>query len=718
MEELKKITKTIELENFSILTDNGFEKVVKLHETIPYEVYHLKLSDGKELKCADNHIIFDTELNEVFVKNLKVGDKICVLTENKLGESVVTEVTNLGYEEVMYDFELNTDSNHRYYTNGILSHNTTIIEGLALMIKNGNAPRTLQDKRIVSLDLASMVAGTKYRGQFEERIKGIMDELKDINNVILFIDELHTLVGAGNSSGSMDAANIFKPAMARGEIQIVGATTLDEYRENIEKDGALARRFQEIIVEPPSMEDTLNILNKIKGAYEDYHKVTYSEEAINACVKLADRYITDREFPDKAIDILDEVGSRSQVIIKAPKKISDLEKNIADIKEEKNKVVKSQKYEEAAKLRDTEKQAIEKLEAEKNQWLSDLDTNRVLITDEDVSVVVATMTGIPLDRLTEKEGARLMNMEAEIGDSVIGQYEAVEKISKSLRRNRVGIRNPKKPLGTFLFLGPTGTGKTHLAKKLAEYTFGDPDSLIRFDMSEFGEKFAVSRLIGAPPGYVGHESGGELTEKVRRRPYSIILFDEIEKADRDVYSLLLQLLDDGQLTDSLGRKVNFKNCMVIMTSNTGVKKLQDFGGGIGFNTNSSNQDTLKSDILIKELKKEFPPEFLNRIDDVIIFKSLSKEDIGKIIDLEFVKLRERIVELGYDIKMNKTIKDFLCEVGYDEEYGARPLTRAIQKYVEDPVSEEILKGNVQKGQVLKLSYMKSKDKVHIKVEDK
>jgi ATP-dependent Clp protease ATP-binding subunit ClpC len=595
---------------------------------------------------------------------------------------------------------------------------TTIIEGLALMIKNGNAPRTLQDKRIVSLDLASMVAGTKYRGQFEERIKGIMDELKDINNVILFIDELHTLVGAGNSSGSMDAANIFKPAMARGEIQIVGATTLDEYRENIEKDGALARRFQEIIVEPPSMEDTLNILNKIKGAYEDYHKVTYSEESINACVKLADRYITDREFPDKAIDILDEVGSRSQVIIKAPKKISDLEKNIADIKEEKNRVVKSQKYEEAAKLRDTEKQAIEKLEVEKNQWLSDLDNNRVIITEEDVSAVVATMTGIPLDRLTEKEGARLMNMEVEIGDSVIGQYEAVEKISKSLRRNRVGIRNPKKPLGTFLFLGPTGTGKTHLAKKLAEYTFGDPESLIRFDMSEFGEKFAVSRLIGAPPGYVGHESGGELTEKVRRRPYSIILFDEIEKADRDVYSLLLQLLDDGQLTDSLGRKVNFKNCMVIMTSNTGVKKLQDFGGGIGFNTGSVNQDALKSDILIKELKKEFPPEFLNRIDDVIIFKSLSKEDIGKIIDLEFVKLRERILELGYDIKMNKTIKDFLCEVGYDEEYGARPLTRAIQKYVEDPVSEEILKGNVQKGQVLKLSYMKSKDKVHIKVEDK
>jgi ATP-dependent Clp protease ATP-binding subunit ClpC len=545
-----------------------------------------------------------------------------------------------------------------------------------------------------------------------------MDELKDINNVILFIDELHTLVGAGNSSGSMDAANIFKPAMARGEIQIVGATTLDEYRENIEKDGALARRFQEIIVEPPSMEDTLNILNKIKGAYEDYHKVTYSEESINACVKLADRYITDREFPDKAIDILDEVGSRSQVIIKAPKKISDLEKNIADIKEEKNRVVKSQKYEEAAKLRDTEKQAIEKLEVEKNQWLSDLDNNRVIITEEDVSAVVATMTGIPLDRLTEKEGARLMNMEVEIGDSVIGQYEAVEKISKSLRRNRVGIRNPKKPLGTFLFLGPTGTGKTHLAKKLAEYTFGDPESLIRFDMSEFGEKFAVSRLIGAPPGYVGHESGGELTEKVRRRPYSIILFDEIEKADRDVYSLLLQLLDDGQLTDSLGRKVNFKNCMVIMTSNTGVKKLQDFGGGIGFNTGSVNQDALKSDILIKELKKEFPPEFLNRIDDVIIFKSLSKEDIGKIIDLEFVKLRERILELGYDIKMNKTIKDFLCEVGYDEEYGARPLTRAIQKYVEDPVSEEILKGNVQKGQVLKLSYMKSKDKVHIKVEDK
>ena len=486
MEELKKITKSIDLNHFSILTENGFEKVIKLHETIPYEVYHLKLEDGKELKCADNHIVFDGELNEVFVKNLSIGDGICVNDNGILVLSNVSELNKLGYEEVMYDFELNEDSNRRYYTNGILSHNTTIIEGLALMIKNGNAPRTLQDKRIVSLDLASMVAGTKYRGQFEERIKGIMDELKDINNVVLFIDELHTLVGAGNSSGSMDAANIFKPAMARGEIQIVGATTLDEYRENIEKDGALARRFQEIIVEPPSMEDTLNILNKIKGAYEDYHKVTYSEDAINACVKLADRYITDREFPDKAIDILDEVGSRSQVIIKAPKKISDLEKNIADIKEEKNKVVKSQKYEEAAKLRDTEKQAIEKLEQEKNQWLSDLDNNRVVITDEDVSVVVATMTGIPLDRLTEKEGARLMNMEAEIGDSVIGQYEAVEKISKSLRRNRVGIRNPKKPLGTFLFLGPTGTGKCFTS---------DTQIVIRDKKTDLIEKIDINELI-------------------------------------------------------------------------------------------------------------------------------------------------------------------------------------------------------------------------------
>ena len=594
---------------------------------------------------------------------------------------------------------------------------TTIIEGLALMIKQGEAPRTLLDMRIVSLDLSSMVAGTKYRGQFEERIKGVMDELKEVDDVILFIDELHTLVGAGNASGSMDAANVFKPALARGELQVIGATTLDEYRQHIEKDGALERRFQKVLVNPPSLEETLEILQKVKGSYEEYHKVEYLPETITECVKLADRYITDREFPDKALDILDEVGARSQVNIQPPKEIKDLEQSILDIKVEKNNVVRSQRYEEAAKLRDKERITLESLEKAKDLWQSQLNHKRNKITADDVMAIVAHMTGIPLNRISEKEGNRLMKMEKDMGGKVIGQKEAVIKIAKSLRRNRVGIRNPKKPIGTFMFLGPTGVGKTHLANNLANYMFGNEDSLIRIDMSEYMEKFAVSRLIGAPPGYVGHEEGGQLTEKVRRKPYSIILFDEIEKAHPDVYNVLLQLLDDGQLTDSLGRKVNFKNCMVIMTSNIGVKKLQDFGSGVGFGTKSKldSQDSLKDEVLQKELKNHFPPEFLNRLDDVIIFKSLSKLDIGKIVELEVAKLKERVLEIGYDLQINRTTKDFLIESGYDEEYGARPLNRAIQKYVEDPVSEEILKGNVKEGQTIKVSYSKSKGDIIIKV---
>jgi ATP-dependent Clp protease ATP-binding subunit ClpC len=595
---------------------------------------------------------------------------------------------------------------------------TTIIEGLALMIKEGDAPRTLLDKRIVSLDLSSMVAGTKYRGQFEERIKGVMDELKDVDDVILFIDELHTLVGAGNASGSMDAANVFKPALARGELQVIGATTLDEYRQHIEKDGALERRFQKVVVEPPSLEETLEILTKIKSSYEDYHKVSYDQQSIIECVKLADRYITDREFPDKALDIMDEVGARSQVNIQPPKQIKDLEQRILDIKKEKNAVVKTQRYEEAAQLRDKERSTVEDLDKAKDVWQSELNHKRTVITPEDVMAVVAHMTGIPLNRISEKEGSRLMKMEKDMGNKVIGQYGAVEKIAKSLRRNRVGIRNPKKPIGTFMFLGPTGVGKTHLAKNLAQYMFGDEESLIRIDMSEYMEKHAVSRLIGAPPGYVGHEEGGQLTEKVRRKPYSIILFDEIEKAHKDVYNILLQLLDDGQLTDSMGRKVNFKNCMVIMTSNIGVKKLQDFGTGVGFGTKAKieSQSALKDEVLQKELKNHFPPEFLNRLDDVIIFRSLEKDDISKIVELEVGKLKERVLEIGYDLQINKTAKDFLIEQGYDEEYGARPLTRAIQKFIEDPVSEEILKGGVKEGQTIKVSFSKSKEDIVVKVD--
>jgi len=595
---------------------------------------------------------------------------------------------------------------------------TTIIEGLALMIKQGEAPRTLLDKRVVLLDLTSMVAGTKYRGQFEERIKGIMDELKQVDDIILFIDELHTLIGTGASAGSMDAANAFKPALAKGEIQIIGATTLDEYRENIEKDGALDRRFQKVIVDPPSLEETREILDKIAESYETYHKVYYPEETIDECVKLADRYITDREFPDKAIDIMDEVGARSQVNLQPPEEIKKMEESVLKIKQEKNDVVKSQRYEEAAKLRDKEREALEELNKAKLIWLSELNHRRIEITPDDVTAVVAHMTGIPLNRISEKEGIRLMKMEKDIGDKVIGQKDAVIKIAKSLRRNKVGIRNPKKPIGSFMFLGPTGVGKTHLAKNLADYMFGDEDSLIRVDMSEYMEKHAVSRLIGAPPGYVGHEEGGQLTEKVRRKPYSIILFDEVEKAHSDVYNVLLQLLDDGQLTDSLGRKVNFKNCMVIMTSNVGIKKLKDFGAGVGFSTNAkkSSQTSVKDEILQKELKNHFPPEFLNRLDDVIIFKSLEKEDIGKIVELEIKKLKDRVVEIGYDLQINKTAKDFLIEEGYDEEYGARPLTRAIQKFIEDPVSEEILSGGVKEKQTIKVSYSKAKEDIVIKVD--
>jgi len=583
--------------------------------------------------------------------------------------------------------------------------------------KYEEAARLRDEERIVSLDLTSLVAGTKYRGQFEERIKGVVDELMEVDNVILFIDEVHNVVGAGNTSGSMDAANVLKPALARGDLQLIGATTLDEFRENIEKDGALARRFQQVIIEPPSVEDTIKILMKIKDSYETYHKVSYPTETIEQCVKMADRYITDREFPDKAIDIMDEVGSRSQINVKPPKSISDLEDKILEIKNRKGEVVKKQKYEEAARLRDEERIVNEKLDIEKDKWVESLSKDKKLITPEDVNEVVASMTGIPLKRISGDQGKRMLEMEKEMEKSIIGQEMALEKIAKSLRRNRVGIRNPKKPIGSFMFLGPTGVGKTHIAKKLAEYMFGDEDSLIRLDMSEFQEKHSISRLIGSPPGYVGHEEGGQLTEKVRRKPYSIVLFDEIEKAHKEIYNTLLQMLDDGQLTDSAGRRVNFKNCMVIMTSNVGVKKLQDFGTGVGFGTKSKleKQDEIKESLLTDELKKQFPPEFLNRLDDVIIFKSLTKDQIGKIVDLEIVKLIKRVSEIGYTLQINKTAKDYLVDVGYDEEYGARPLNRAIQKHIEDPVSEEILSGRVEEGQTIKVSYSKSKEEIVIKI---
>jgi ATP-dependent Clp protease ATP-binding subunit ClpC len=592
---------------------------------------------------------------------------------------------------------------------------TAIVEGLALKIVKRKCPRILFGMRLVSLDLGSLVAGTKYRGQFEERMKGIMQELEKVDDVILFIDEIHTMVGAGNASGSMDASNMLKPALARGEIQCIGATTLDEFRENIEKDGALTRRFQKVMVDPPSTEDTLIILNNIKDKYEDHHKVTYTPEAIEACVRLSDRYITDREQPDKSIDIMDEVGARAQVHAKPPKSILDLEKKITDIGQEKVDVVKSQRYEEAARLRDEERQLQEDLQAETDRWNSDISKSRKVINEDDVARVVAMVTGIPVNKVGTDDIQKLVNMEKELKGKVIGQDDAISQISMAIKRSRVGINRADKPMGTFMFLGPTGVGKTHLAKMLAENVFGTPDSLIRIDMSEYMEKHAVSKLVGAPPGYVGYEEGGQLTEKIRRKPYSVVLLDEIEKAHPDVFNILLQLLDEGHLTDGLGRKVNFKNTMIIMTSNVGARKLQDFGTGVGFGTKTKLEahDVLTSDIIQESLKKAFAPEFLNRLDDIIIFNPLSKDNIKKMVELPLKDLTKRIGDLGYNLKITSKLKDHLSEVGYDEKYGARPLNRAIQKFIEDPVAERLLEGGVNSGDTIKVGFSKEEVTVDI-----
>jgi ATP-dependent Clp protease ATP-binding subunit ClpC len=573
---------------------------------------------------------------------------------------------------------------------------TAIVEGLAIKIFEGDCPRNLMDKRIVSLDMTSIVAGTKYRGQFEERMKVIIEELQNTPNIIVFIDEIHTIVGAGNSSGSMDASNIFKPALARGEIQCVGATTLDEYRKNFEKDGALERRFQKVVVDAATKEETLIILQNVKNKYEDYHKVTYSDEVLSVCVDLADRYITDREFPDKAFDIIDEVGARSQVEVKLPESIEKLKQQALDIKQEKVDVVKQQRYEEAASLRDKEKRILNKLETEKKKFEEDSLNNKKEITLDLVYEVVSNMTKIPVTKINSDETKTLSEMENILSDKVIGQSEAVSKIVKSIRRNRVGIKDPNKPIGSFIFLGSTGVGKTYLAKQLAKQMFGSEENMIRVDMSEYQEKHSISRLIGAPPGYVGYDEGGQLTEQVKNKPYSVILFDEIEKANKDIFSTLLQVLDDGFLTDSLGRKINFKNCVIIMTSNIGVKKLQDFGSGVGFKTGNISyaEEEYKREVLKKELKKFFTPEFLNRLDEIIIFNSLGKEDVKKIVKLELEKLSKRLIGLKYNITFDDTILDLISEVGFDETYGARPIKRAIQDKIEDFVSEEIIKGNV------------------------
>ena len=583
---------------------------------------------------------------------------------------------------------------------------SAIAEGLAQRIIDGRVPRTLYNKRVISLDLASLVAGTKYRGQFEERMKAILNELENNHDIILFIDEIHTIVGAGSASGSLDASNMFKPALARGEIQCIGATTLDEYRQYIEKDGALERRFQKVLVEASSKEETLEILTNIRDKYEDHHLVQYTDDALKACIDLTERYVTDRLLPDKAIDALDEAGARVRIAnVRVPQEIIDMEQRIALVNKQKKEVLAQKSYNEAAALRDQERELTAELENMRRQFDAEQRADRVQVTENDVAEVVAMMTGVPVQRIAQNEGSRLLKMEDELQGTVIGQDEAIRKICRAIRRNRAGLKDPNKPIGTFIFLGPTGVGKTYLTKVLAKYLFDSEASMIRIDMSEYMEKFAVSRLIGAPPGYVGYEEGGQLTEKVRRKPYSIILLDEIEKAHPDVFNVLLQVLDDGQLTDGLGRKVDFKNTIIIMTSNIGSRQLKDFGTGVGFNTSArqAEQAEMERDVIEKALKKSFAPEFLNRIDDIIYFNSLQRDDIHRIIDIELKSLFNRIRNMGYGITIDDKAKDFLLRKGWDAQYGARPLKRAIQRYIEDDLAEEIIKADILSGDTIHIT---------------
>jgi ATP-dependent Clp protease ATP-binding subunit ClpC len=596
---------------------------------------------------------------------------------------------------------------------------SAIAEGLALRIVDRKVSRILFDKRIVSLDLASLVAGTKYRGQFEERMKALMNELEKNEDIILFIDEIHTIVGAGGATGSLDASNMLKPALARGEIQCIGATTLDEYRTNIEKDGALERRFQKVIVDPTSVEETVQILHNIKGKYEEHHNVDFTDEAIEACVKLTNRYMTDRYLPDKAIDALDEAGSRIHITnIVVPKQVLDLEKQLELIKEKKTQAVNRQKYEEAAKLRDDEKNFESALASAQKQWEEDSKLNRKIVTEDNVAEVVSMMTGIPVNRVAEAESQRLHELPALIKGKIIGQDVAVQKVVKAIQRNRVGLKDPNKPIGSFIFLGQTGVGKTQLAKVLAKELFDSEDSLIRIDMSEYMEKFAISRLIGAPPGYVGYEEGGQLTEKVRRKPYSVILLDEIEKAHPDVFNMLLQILDDGYITDSLGRKIDFRNTIIIMTSNIGARQLKDFGAGVGFGTaaKTAQADEHAKSVIESALKKTFAPEFLNRIDDVIVFNALEREDIHAIIDIELSKLLGRISDLGYTLILSDKAKDFIADKGFDKKYGARPLKRAIQKYIEDSLAEEIVNSKLAEGDSIHMELDEDKNELTIDIK--
>lgn len=596
---------------------------------------------------------------------------------------------------------------------------SAIAEGLALRIIKHKVSRVLFNKRVVTLDLASLVAGTKYRGQFEERMKAVMNELEKNDDIILFIDEIHTIVGAGGATGSLDASNMFKPALARGEIQCIGATTLDEYRQYIEKDGALERRFQKVMVEPTTEDETIEILNNIKDKYEDHHNVTYTDEAIVACVKLTNRYMSDRFLPDKAIDALDEAGSRVHITnIRVPEQVLSLEKQLEEIRELKNSVVKKQKYEEAARLRDDEKRIEKELLEAQTKWEDETKLNREVVSEENVAEVVSMMTGVPVNRIAQSEMNKLSELPNLLNGKVIGQDEAVNKVVKAIQRNRAGLKDPNKPIGSFIFLGNTGVGKTQLAKVLAKQLFDSEEALIRIDMSEYMEKFAISRLVGAPPGYVGYEEGGQLTEKIRRKPYSVVLLDEIEKAHPDVFNMLLQVLDDGFLTDSLGRKIDFKNTIIIMTSNIGTRKLKDFGQGVGFGTSAktSQSDQYSKGVIENALKKAFAPEFLNRIDDVIVFNNLEKEHIDKIIDIELSKLYQRINDLGYKIVLSDKAKNFIADKGFDKDYGARPLNRAIQKYVEDTLAEQIINSQLQEGNTITLDYEDGSDTLSVVIE--
>lgn len=716
---------------YKIKTPSGYKLIGNLFKKHNRNCIKVVLDNGFELSGSEDHLVevSETTLNPTSViENGSTWIKLSNITEGELVWCDDNELHSVvEYHEIgvhnTFDLEV-LDNERKYFSNGISSHNcgkTAIVEGLAMMIHSGECPKNLSEKRIVSLEMNSIVAGTKYRGQFEERMKVIIEELQNNPDIILFIDEIHTMVGAGNSSGSLDASNIFKPALSRGEIQCVGATTLDEYRKHFEKDGALERRFQKVIVEPSTKTETFEILKNSKGKYEDHHKVKYSDENLLLCVELADRYITDREFPDKAFDIIDEVGSRMQVDIKLPEIIETLKEELQNIKNEKTEVIKKQKYELAAELRDREKSVMTSLDNERLKFEEELKNSKRTIPEDLIYEVVSKMTKIPVSKINIDEKNSLINLEDSLNSTVIGQEDAVKKISKAIRRNRIGIKDPNKPIGSFIFLGSSGVGKTFLAKKLAKEIFGSEDNLIRVDMTEYQEKHTISRLIGSPPGYVGHDEGGQLTEQVKNKPYSVILFDEVEKAHKDIFSTLLQVLDDGHITDSLGRKINFKNCLIIMTSNIGVKKLQDFGSGVGFKS-SNNSDVIveeeKHTLLKKELGKFFAPEFLNRIDDTIIFNSLKKDNIDKIVKLEIDKLIDRVKSMRYYVSYEESVIGLISKVGFDEQYGARPIKRAIQNKIEDFISEKILTNEVVEGKEYMLFVKGEGDDQTIEIEDR